>query len=202
MPMSRPPSKGEIRRRQIAKATLDIIAEHGLTGFTVRAVANRLPITDGTIFRHFRNKEAIVLAAMDVLEEELFRATLIEVPDPLDRLEGFFRERALLLGGPKALGRLVFSEELAQAAGDEGFERAAGWRTRSRAIIGGCFAELADQGRLRFDIAPPELARLVIGSLLTFSNERLLQHVTADLDARIDEAWKSVETVILSRPGE
>ncbi|RLB45074.1 MAG: hypothetical protein DRJ42_30735 [Deltaproteobacteria bacterium] len=198
--MSRQLSKGEIRRRQIAEATLDTIAEHGLGGFTVRAVAKRLPITDGTIFRHFKNKQEIVLAAMDVLEEELFTAALVDEVDPLARLRGFFEARARLLGGPRALGRLVFSEELAQAAGTEGFEKAAKWRARSHALILGCLSELAEDGRLRSDLPPAQLSRVVVGMLLAFSNERLLLHLTTDLEARIARCWGTLELLLFPCP--
>jgi AcrR family transcriptional regulator len=190
--------KGEIRRRQIAEASLTLIAERGLGGFTMRSVAERLPITDGTIFRHFRNKHEIVSAAMDLLEEELFTLPGLDDEDPLRRLEAFFKARAQLLGGPRAIGRLVFSEELAQAAGEGGFERVAEWRRRSSEIVARALAELSAGGRLREDVATPQLVRIVLGCLLSFSHERLLGLDGSGLDGRIDLAWSTLETLLLS----
>ena len=108
-----------VRRRQIAEAALAVIAEGGLGEFTTRAIAARLEITDGTIFRHFANKQEIVQAAMERLEEELF-IELDPTADGWTQLEVLFRRRTRLLGGPDAIGRLVFSEQLVHAGGEAG----------------------------------------------------------------------------------
>ena len=52
--------RSAVRRQQIADAALEVIAELGLRGFTTQAVAARVGITDGTIFRHFKDKQEIV----------------------------------------------------------------------------------------------------------------------------------------------
>lgn len=58
---------------------------------------------------HFASKEDIVLPALDRVEEQLFAGFPPEDPDPLARLEGFFRFRVSLVGGnpvlaPRVLG--------------------------------------------------------------------------------------------------
>lgn len=53
------------RRQDLMRATLHLIAEAGLHGATVRAIADRAQVTPGLIRHHFRSKEDLVLAAYD-----------------------------------------------------------------------------------------------------------------------------------------
>lgn len=190
----------EIRRRQIAEAALEVIAELGLGGFTTRAIAARVDIADGTIFRHFKNKKEIVLAAMDRLEEELFTPMMMTSDDPLERLECFYRDRTQLLGGTRAIGRLVFSEQLGHAAGEDGEEKLRAWRSRSQQIVLKCLRKLQQQERLRTDLPLEALLRTFSGMILSFASERMLfPEGIHDLDAKIDASWSSL-LVLIMRP--
>jgi AcrR family transcriptional regulator len=192
--------RSAVRRRQIADAALEVIAELGLRGFTTQAVATRVGITDGTIFRHFKNKQEIVLAAMDQLEDVMFSEPLPTDSDPVVRLEEFFRSRAALLGGMAPMGRLMFSEQLVHAAGGAGREKLRTWRQRNLAFVGSCLTELADEGRLQPGMAPRELTRVVQGLLLTFSFERMLaETILPDLDKRIDQSWQTLRALLVDR---
>ncbi len=57
------------RRIQITDAAIKIIGEKGLRAFTVAQIAQEVGIKDGTIFRHFNNKDEIVSAVLDNLPE-------------------------------------------------------------------------------------------------------------------------------------
>ncbi len=207
--MSRKYVKTEVRRAQIAAAALDLIAARGLRSFTTRAIAERVGITDGTIFRHFDSKQAIVMAAIEHLEERMFGGdkALDDPPDldPLAELERFFVARATLVGGASSVGRLMFSEELGQAAGPAGRARVFSWRERNLAIVQGCFERLAKHGRLRPDITPRQAVPLVQGMLLTFmmaarradpEADQPLED-PADLRARIDAARETLRTLLI-----
>lgn len=185
-----------VRRRQIAEAALAVIAEQGLGEFTTRAIASRLEITDGTIFRHFANKQEIVQAAMERLEEELFVAP----PPGLDawgELEQLFRRRARLLGGPEAIGRLVFSEQLVHAGGEAGLAKYREWRRRTHQNVEARLHTLQSQGQVRDDIELSTLARIFMGVVITFSNERIANgRDLPDLEARIDAAWSGLRLLL------
>ncbi len=188
-----------IRRRQIAEAALAVIAEGGLGAFTTRAIAARLEITDGTIFRHFANKQEIVQAAMERLEEELF-IPLEPGEDGWSALESLFRRRARLLGGPEAIGRLVFSEQLVHAGGEAGLEKFRAWRRRTQHLVESQLDALRASGRARSDLPLATMVRLFLGTMITFSNERVaFGGPLEDLDAKIDAAWAGLR-VVLSAP--
>ncbi|WP_093030563.1 TetR family transcriptional regulator C-terminal domain-containing protein [Roseovarius azorensis] len=53
----------DLRRSALVRATLDLIAEEGVRGATVRAIAERAEVTQGLIRHYFSTKEDLVLAA-------------------------------------------------------------------------------------------------------------------------------------------
>lgn len=195
--MAKTYQKRDARIRQIAQATLELIAESGLRKFTTKAVAEKVGITDGTIFRHFKNKEDIVLAAMDLLEARMFADGFPEDIDPLARLEAFFRNRAAMLGGQASLGRLMFSEQLVHAAGDAGRQKLSSWRKQNTDFVLSCLDQLHREKRLPKKLKPANLRVIFQGTLLTFAFERSLQdNDDEQLAQHIDESWDTLSYVL------
>jgi AcrR family transcriptional regulator len=86
--------EGEERRRHdLIEATLDCVAERGLGGATVRAIARRAGVTAGLIRHYFPGKEELLQAAYATIVgrmTEQAKATLgMEQPDPRRRLAAF-----------------------------------------------------------------------------------------------------------------
>lgn len=186
------------RVQQIAQAALELIAESGLRRFTTAAIAARVGITDGTIFRHFKNKEEIVLAAMDRLEETMFTEAFPTEGDPLHRLEMFFRRRAKLLGEQASVGRLLFSEQLSNAAGEEGLAKVKSWRARNMQFVGECLQGLQGSDWPE-GLETSDIAVVIQGSLLTFAFQRTMSETTeTELDLRVNRAWQTIERLFKS----
>jgi len=59
------------RKRQIAEVTVDIVAEYGVEATTTSRIAGAAGITQSALYRHFTNRNAILLAALDVLYERI-----------------------------------------------------------------------------------------------------------------------------------
>jgi AcrR family transcriptional regulator len=98
-----------LRRREIADAALKVVAEQGLGRFTALSIAREVGVSDAALFRHFPTKEAIVLAAIDRVEEVLFERFPPTDPDPIDRLARFFRDRVEVLRTSPGVARLIGS---------------------------------------------------------------------------------------------
>lgn len=86
--------EGEERRRQdLVEATLDCVAEHGLQGATVRAIALRAGVTAGLIRHYFPGKEELLQAAYAAVMgrmTELAKTALATVEqEPRRRLAAF-----------------------------------------------------------------------------------------------------------------
>ncbi|MEM6690502.1 MAG: TetR/AcrR family transcriptional regulator [Planctomycetota bacterium] len=50
------------RERRILKTALPLVADAGLNGLSMEAVARKISYTRGTVYNHFKNKEEILLA--------------------------------------------------------------------------------------------------------------------------------------------
>ena len=187
----------ETRRQQIAEAALQVLAEDGVARFTTRAIARRVGVTDGTLFRHFADKQEIVLAAMDLLEEQLL-IDLEDDGDPVARLEAMFRHRAAFVGSNSSVGRLLFSDQLVHLAGDAGRSKVLGWRMLSMAFMHRALAESRGAGQLSTTADVLSLAMVIQGSLLTFALQASLGAPQADaaLQGRIDVAWETLHTLL------
>ncbi|MBT3288915.1 MAG: TetR/AcrR family transcriptional regulator [Victivallales bacterium] len=159
----------EVRQQQIADAALKVIAQQGLRRFTAAAIAREVGISDGTLFRHFPNKAAIVTAALNRAEAIIFEGFPPQHPDPLERLGLFFHQRLELVEANPAIVRLAMSDQLAQAAGGIGAERVADWKARSAGFIRECLEEAQAAGSLRAGVSTGALSLVVLGSILSVS---------------------------------
>ncbi|MDS9469327.1 TetR family transcriptional regulator C-terminal domain-containing protein [Paracoccus sp. MBLB3053] len=96
------------RRAELIRATLDCIADHGIQGTTVRAVASYAGVSIGLIRHHFMSKENMIRAAYRETVEMLTRKgrDVIEASDlpPHDRLARFV---AASIGGEVSDPRLL-----------------------------------------------------------------------------------------------
>ncbi len=61
----------EVRRRQLIAATIDAIAEDGLSGTTLAGVARRAGLSTGLVNFHFRSKDILLAETLDHLAQEL-----------------------------------------------------------------------------------------------------------------------------------
>jgi AcrR family transcriptional regulator len=181
------------RRREIVEAALKVIAEQGLTRFTALAIAREVGVSDAALFRHFPTKEAIVLAAIERVEEMLFEDFPPPDADPLDRLGRFFERRVSVIRANPGVARLVASEQLAQAGSPEGVARVAAIRRRSQSFVRQTLAEAHRQGLLSEDLDPDAAAVLVLGSLLALAHQGYGSPAPAGLPRRV---WRALDRAL------
>ncbi|BDG01240.1 TetR/AcrR family transcriptional regulator [Anaeromyxobacter oryzae] len=185
---------GEDRRHEIAEAALRVIAAHGLRRFTTAAIAAEVGVTDGALFRHFPTKEAIVLAAIDRVEELLFQGFPPEADDPLERLGAFFLRRVGVIRAEPGISRLLVSEELAFAAPPEGVSRVSGFRDRSVAFVQACLAEAERHALLAPGVGADEATVVVLGAILALGHHGTRPARGAGGSAQ--RVWAALETFL------
>jgi AcrR family transcriptional regulator len=57
--------------RAIAEAALDVLADQGIAGFSVEAVAHRAGVGKATVYRRFAGRDEVLAAALDYLRDDL-----------------------------------------------------------------------------------------------------------------------------------
>lgn len=185
----------ELRRTQIADAALKVIAESGLGRFTAAEIAKEVGISDGGLFRHFPNKEAIVMAAIERADELLF-AQLPGHSDPLIRLREFFFQRVSQLQGRAGIARILFSDQLAQAAGPAGVMKVNEIKQRSFAFIHACLTEARKSGLLREESALEDFIMILQGTALGFVFLGSVRSMEAFDKGRLNRVWSLLEGLI------
>jgi AcrR family transcriptional regulator len=151
------------RRRQIAEAALRILSSRGASRLTAAALAREVGITDGAIFRHYKNKEEIVDAAIELFETTLKASLPPATGEPLTRLREFVIQRLTLVRRHPELMRLAFNDRLAEAAGESRSARVAAVVGRSAGFVHECIVEAQARGEIAHHLSPTILVWMVIG---------------------------------------
>lgn len=71
--MPGPKAPEEARRRDLLRAAFTVATEDGLAGLTTRAVAAEAGVSQGLVFFHFGNREALLVALLDWLLASVLR---------------------------------------------------------------------------------------------------------------------------------
>ena len=80
---------GRLTPRDWAKAALSAIARGGIAAVAVESIAADLGATKGSFYWHFKNRDALVRAALDLWEERETESVIEDLesePDPAERL--------------------------------------------------------------------------------------------------------------------
>ncbi len=104
--------------RRILEAAVSVIAENGYYQSRVSEIAERAGVADGTIYLYFKNKEQILMAAIDAAFETFLKAArhdLASISDPRERLRRLAFLHLDMLGAHRDLA-VVFQTELRQSA--------------------------------------------------------------------------------------
>lgn len=166
----------EDRRAQIVTATLRLLASTPLTEISTRQIARRLKLSQPALFRHFRSRDAILLAvvahARERIEAELL-AVLRGSSDPQALIVAVGQAIARQAEAMPGLPRLLFAE----ASGAEGALRGA--LVALTAAPRAMFAELLRQGqregRIDPGADPEQVARALLALLQGAALQSLLQ---------------------------
>lgn len=112
--MSRPAYLSAEERREVTvEAVIDLAAEQNPADITTGAIAKRMGVTQGALFRHFPSKDAILQAVMEWVSERLLaridKATAAAA-SPLGALEAAFTAHIEFISEHPGVPRMLFGE--------------------------------------------------------------------------------------------
>ncbi|MEZ0067050.1 AcrR family transcriptional regulator [Streptacidiphilus sp. MAP12-20] len=101
------PSKALLTRERIAVVALEVVDELGADGLTMRALAERLGVKAASLYNHVDNKDALVDAVSELVNEEIDHTPLAD-PDWRTGLAAYTRGyRAVFLRHPNTIALLA-----------------------------------------------------------------------------------------------
>ncbi|MFF2774031.1 TetR/AcrR family transcriptional regulator [Streptomyces sp. NPDC058052] len=153
--------RGARMRSAVLAATVDVLAEHGLAGTTVGAVARAAGVHETSVYRRWRTRENLILEA---LTEQADAA--VPLPDTgrvRDDLVAYFGSLARLLATPQGEALLRLSAERDDTLPDR---RLAYWSDRlDRGAV--MVRRAVDRGELPPDTDPSLVIEALGGPLFT-----------------------------------
>lgn len=181
------------RQNEIVDAALHLIAEKGMSNFTIRHLSQALNITDAALYYHFHDKLEIIQALVsrfegevDSIGEDLHGWAAVEA--------ALVRRTELVLASPD-LARVLFAEEVFQ--GEPEVEKLLyGMMKRHREIMLRYFSEAREAGEISPDIPPDTLFRMVIGPIRLLIKQWGMSGGAFDLRLERGKLLTSLKTVL------
>lgn len=109
----------EERRAITVETVVELAAEQNPSDITTAAIAKRMGLTQGALFRHFRSKDAILSAVMEWVSERLMARVdkaVQSVDSPIAALEAMFLAHVEFVVEHPGVPRMLFGE--LQRSGD------------------------------------------------------------------------------------
>ncbi|MBK9608907.1 MAG: TetR/AcrR family transcriptional regulator [Betaproteobacteria bacterium] len=101
------------RQREIVATVIALARERGPDAITTQAIADRMGVTQGAIFRHFPDKEAIWLAVFVWVRESLgavLEKAVDKAGSPLANIEAVFLAHVAFIAANPGVPRVMFHE--------------------------------------------------------------------------------------------
>ena len=180
--MRRQRRSGTERRRQIVDAALDLLARRGPGAVTTTAIAARIGLSQGAIFRHFSNKESLLTAALNRITDgviaAMVRATERDAP-ATERLRAAFIGYLQFMSANPAMLAMFSSRDFLSTypqIRNQVVERT----DRFRARLAGVIRDGIAVGEFRPDVDPDIAAGLIRGAIYGLGVEHALRPARFD----------------------
>ena len=91
--VNEPPKKKSLNPKDWELATLEVIANQGVSAVAVETIARLLGVTKGSFYWHFTNRKDLIVAALKRWREqdnEIVNDRILPISDPYERLKTWF----------------------------------------------------------------------------------------------------------------
>ena len=187
-----------VRREQIAEAALSLVGNRGLKNLSIAGVARRVGLVPSGIYRHFRSKDEVLEAVLDLIGSRL-RSNVAtarnKFPDSLECLKFLLMQHVKLIRENEAIPRLVFSDEV--------YGGNPGRKAKMHGIIERYLGEVAEivregqqKNQIRTDVDPDTISVMFMGIIQPGA---ILWHLSGekfDVTKHAERAWKILRKAV------
>ena len=186
------------RQSDILQESIKLIADKGIQGFTIKNLANAIGVTEPAIYRHFENKQKILIEILSLFKENkesFMKYVQADDVTPLDKLKALFELRFKYFAKNRAIASVIFSEEL----------------FRNDPILSEIVFDIMKENQkiilriikagqkslvIKHDVSADQLAFIIIGALRLIVTKWRLSDYSFNLEKEGKSLWKSIELLI------
>ncbi len=189
------------RQEQIVQAALELINDSGVTGLSIAGIAQKVGIVPSALYRHFRNKDAVLDALLDLIRQRLLDNVVHvrrKTPVPLEQLNLLFTRHTAMLSGNRAIPHVVFSDAVYNGHPDR--------KAKVAQIITGYLKEVEfiiesgrQDGTIHKSVIPATAAIMFLGMIMPAAVLWNVSGGNFDMAAHISTAWPAYELSITGR---
>jgi TetR/AcrR family fatty acid metabolism transcriptional regulator len=189
-----PPRSSPEKYQRILDAAVTVFAERGFHSARVADIAARAGVADGTVYLYFKNKEEILMAAINTAFDAFMKHARIElekIDSPIEKLRRLAFLHFDALGSNRDLA-VVLQMELRQSVRFlEAFSHHQ--MVEYLGLVRDCIKQGQEQGLLRPEINDKIAANCFFGAL----DEMVTSWVLAEHEYSLVQAAESVSNIIL-----
>lgn len=182
----------EVRKEQTVKAALDIIGDKGVQGLTTARIAKTVGISEANLYRHFKNKDAILLAVIDSIDNTLtnnLKTVRKEDITSLKKMGRIFNLHLSYINDNRGIPRVVFSSEILFTK--EIRKKLSSFVDRYLEMLAEVLEEGAKDGSIRKGINSRAMASLFIGMIQLNALRWLLNDFQSPLSKEGGKLWQA-----------
>jgi AcrR family transcriptional regulator len=189
------------RQKQIIEVSLELIAESGIQGLTIKNLAKKIGFSESAIYRHYENKIQILVAILNYFKENterLFVAQLNAEEDAITKINHLFSNQFAIFSHSPSLVAVIFSEELFR---NESIlvEKVSEIMNNNFNVLIQIIKAGQEKGELRTDVVAEHLAIVVMGTLRLFVKQWQMSNNSFELEKNGNELSNSIKTLLVNK---
>ena len=184
----------EIRQKQIIESSMEIIRLGGIQTLTIKEISRKIGISEQAIYRHFKNKLAILLAIIEYFNENLQQSfqSKDKSISSLEKIQDLTTAHLEYLQDRPSTAAIIFAEEIFQNESvlAEEVNRSLNKRIEQMTIL---LRFARDENEVKKSIDPENMAIVFLGSLRLLVNTWRMSDFSFDL---VDRGKKVISDLV------
>jgi len=189
------------RQEQIILTAIALIAREGYKNLTIKKLASELNLSEAALYRHFVNKEDLLLSIMHYFED-ISRNVLQEIQktklNPLEKIHFFIMNRYELFTSNPDLAQVMFSDELFYYD-PVFFKQFQKISSNHREVLLNFIEEAQKEGFIQSGINSTQLFTILIGSMRFLITQWNLSGRKFDLVKEGDSLFQTIKNLIAEK---
>jgi AcrR family transcriptional regulator len=186
------------RQEQIIQTSLDLIANSGIHGLTIKNISKDVGISEPAIYRHFESKTDILLGIISKIKENSAVNTFVttdEAQTTVDIIRKTFFGRAKRFTKNPSIAAVIFSESIFENDSKLA-EEIGSIMEKSQIKIVNIIKKGQKLGEITDRIEAEQLALMIIGAFRLLVTKWHMSKNSFDLEVQTEKLFKALERLI------